>query len=219
MSDNDHLSYDRTTDTLVRQTRSFLYNDVGDQSLYKIVDIHFLGFEWIPLASWENDSQQTNSYEQTYTSQFRIRTGQDVNNTWDFGSTFKNLTLNVGSSTRTITEQELTATKSYTATTKVEPRSSVHLYQKRYYFKTFVWFKLDAWNQLWTVGNWQAPGIAQKIGEVEVDANEYLTKPFALSGSGSLPVAGGSDVWAQDNIKQFELCPRKCQDYLHDRGV
>lgn len=220
MSDKDHLEYDRTTNTIVRQKRSFLYNDPGDQSLYKIIDVHFLGFQWIRLASWENDTDQANTYEQTYSTQFVIKTGQEANDKWDFVDAFKGLTLSVGECTNTITDEEVTATRVHTASCSAGPRSTTYFYQKRYYFKPIVWFKLDAWNQLWTVGNWESPGVALKFGEVEVDSDEYCTKTVALSGSGgSLHVAAASDVWAQDNMKRFEDCPRKCQDYLHDRGV
>jgi len=219
MSDKDYLAYDRSADTIVKQTRSTLYSDPGDQALYKIIDLHFLGFEWIQLASWENDTDQTDTYEHSYSTQFTIRTGQEVNNQWNFGGDFKGLSLGVGGSTTTITEQEVTTTKSYTVTVNVGPTSAVYFYQKRYYFKPVVWFKLDAWGKLWTVGNWERAGVAALSGNVEIDANEYLTRPAALSGSGTLSVTAWSDVWAQDNIKQFQDCTRKCQDYLHDRGV
>ncbi|EFX06173.1 hypothetical protein CMQ_4242 [Grosmannia clavigera kw1407] len=219
MTGKDHLNYNRTANTIVRQNRSVLYNDPGDQALYKIVDVHFLGFEWVQFTKLENKSNQAFTRTETYSTQFRDAKTKDETSTMDVSGAFEGLTLSLGNSTSTITTQEVTTTKTCTTTVKVDPKSTIYLYQKRYHFKAVVWYKIDAWGKLWTVGNWKGAGVAHKAQEIQIDTSEFIGTPSALPGSGMLHVAKGKDIWAQDNIKQFDQCPKKCQDYLHDRGV
>jgi hypothetical protein len=212
--------YNPSTDnTVIKQGRTNLYFDQGSQALYKVVDIQFVNYEWIHLASWKNETDQTNEYEYTFQTTLSITGGEAVNTQWDFVDVLKGLSVVLDGSTSTITEDVISTTANSKVTIRVWPNSSVHLYQKRYSLKPVVWFQLDAANKIWTVGKWKRDGVATVEASVEINASDYLTTTKALFGSGSIYVAPASNIETQTNIKQFQDCTKKCQDYLRSRGV
>jgi hypothetical protein len=215
---SDRQSYDEGNNTIVKQSSSVLYSNAGDEALHKLIDLHYDGFEWQYINSWINKTNQTNTYVQTYTSQLSITQGKDAENHWSFGADFKDLSVGIGSSTKKFTPEETTTSKAYTVTVNVGPNSSVYFYQKKYKFKPVVWFRLDAWAKFWAVGNWKSGGVCALNGYVEIDSNEYLTTDSVLSGSGFASAQAASGIVLQDNIKQFQDCPKKCRNYLYDRG-
>ena len=208
-----------TDNTVIKQGRTNLYYDAGDQALYKVIDIQFVNYEWIHIASWENETDQTNEDEYTFDNTLSITGGEAIDTQWNFKDVLKGLSVVIDGSPSTITEDVVSTNANSKMTIRVWPKSSVHLYQKRYSLKPVVWFQLDAWSQLWTVGKWESAGVATVEASVEIDASDYLTTKKALYGSGSVYVTPVSNIQTQTNIKQFQDCTRKCQDYLHDRGV
>ena len=204
---------------VIKQTRTNLYFDAGSEALYKVIDIQFVNYEWIHLASWKNETDQTNDFEYTFQTSLSITGGQSLDTQWGFKDVLKGISCVIDGSTSTITEDIISSTTNSKVTIRIWPRSSVHLYQKRYLLKAVVWFQLDASGHLWTVGRWKKGGAATLEASVEINASDYLETTKAVAGSSSVYVAPESDIQTQVNIKQFQDCTPKCQKYLHDRGV
>ena len=217
---SEHKTYTADADnTVLKQGQETLYYDEGNQVLYKIIDIQFFKYEWIHIGSWRNETDQTDEYEYTFRNTLSITGGEDVDREWNFKKVLKGLSALFDGSASTITEEIDSTTATSKATIRVWPKSSIHLYQKRYSLRPVVWFRLDAWNELWTVGRWEEDGVAFVEASVEINASDYLTTTNALYGSSTVYVTPASNIQAQDNIKRFEDCPRECQRYLLDRGI
>ncbi|KAF9523632.1 hypothetical protein CPB83DRAFT_898580 [Crepidotus variabilis] len=204
---------------VVKQSCTTLYYDSGDQALYKIIDTHFDGYEWVFLKSFDNTSSQIQTYTYTMSTNRVITTGSSFNDQWDFVSEVNGLQIQYDNTTKTFVDEETKTSTDYDITIAVDANSQIYLYQKRYKFIPKVWFVLDAWNQLWTVGNWKSAGVAEETGGYYVDSNENLTHGSQLSDTQDLSVTEATITYTQVNIKQFQDCTTKCQDYLHDRGV
>ncbi|KAF9523634.1 hypothetical protein CPB83DRAFT_862521 [Crepidotus variabilis] len=205
---------------IVKQTMSSLYCDPGDEALHKVIDTHFDGYEWVLLKSYDN-TDPTENLTDTYSmsTDRYITSGSDVNKQWDFVSEVNGLSIKYDDTSKTFNDYETKSQSHYNVNIKVAPSSKLYLYQKRYKFTAKVWFILDAWGSLWTVGNWKSSGVAEKTGTYYVDSKEHYTQSSPLTGTKDLSVTQGTVEKTQTNIKQFQDCTRKCQDYLHNRGV
>ncbi|KAF9523630.1 hypothetical protein CPB83DRAFT_951017 [Crepidotus variabilis] len=177
----------------VKQSCTTLYYDSGDQVLYKVIDTHFDGYEWVLLKTYDNTSSESQTYAYSM--------------------------IQYDNTTKTFVNNETKNPTVYNINITVDANSQIYLYQKRYKFIPKIWFRLDAWNQLWTVGNWKSAGVAEETGGYYVDSNESLTHGSQLSDTKELSVTEATITYTQDNIKQFQDCTSKCQTYLHDRGV
>ncbi|KAF9523635.1 hypothetical protein CPB83DRAFT_839549 [Crepidotus variabilis] len=205
---------------IVKQTMSSLYCDPGDEALHKVIDTHFDGYEWVLVKTYDNttkDESLTDTYHMN--TERKITSGSNVNKQWDFVSEVNGLEIKYDSTTKTFVDDETKDSTRANVEVKVAAKSKIYLYQKRYKFTAKVWFILDAWGSLWTVGNWKSSGVAEKTGTYYVDSNEHLTHGSELSDTKTLSVTQGKVEKTQKNIKQFQDCTRKCQDYLHTRGV
>jgi hypothetical protein len=217
-----HKVYKPENTVIIKQERSKLpYSNNNDETLYKVIDIQFVNYEWIHLASWKNETDQTDEYEHTFSPTLSIMgdKSEEINAQWNFKAMLKGLSAVINGLASTITEDVVPTTANSKATIKVLPKSSVHLYQKRYSLKPVVWFQLNAGCQVSTVGLWKRDGVATREASVKIDSSDYLTTTKALLGSDSLNVVPALNIQTQINTKQWQDCPGKCQGYLNALGV
>jgi hypothetical protein len=210
-------------EVLVRQDIETLYHHSGDEALYSYMDHYFLGYDWVQVASWDNtQSSGAHSYKETITSSLTVKRGSEWGVEWGIKGAFKGLEVSVGGSYKQFSEEETTNSTSHEITANVPPRSRLYLYQKRYRFKTNLWFVLDAWGSEHTVGNWEGPGVAQKQGFIDIDSREYITTSNKLDSDneGVCTVSkAATGVREPSNVLQFQKCTSRCQKLLHGRGI
>lgn len=218
-----HLENTTKGDGLVKSDRSTLYYDYGDQALYKITDIYLLGYEWVLLWSYENDSDNDFSKKVTTTTTLRVRTGEETAKSFKVSAEFSKMGFTAkaeaGIEHKTFTEEETTSSTTREVEYKVKAHSSVFVYQKVYKFAATVWFKQDANHQYSTVGKWERDGVAEVTSEITISANEFAQTGTALTGKGDLVVETVKSADTKTNVKRFEHCTSRCQSYLHARGV
>ena len=207
---------------IVSSTRTICYRD-EHEGLYMIKDTHLLGYSWEEIWSYENDSQNDYSRVVTTTTCSRVKRGTEFDTNFKVSAGFNGLGLSLstdyGEESKTFTEQETTKTETTEETYTVKPNTSVFLYQKVYHFRTDIWFRLDSFAQMWTVGNYKQPGVALLSCDVDIHANNFFQHYESLTGKGDLDATTTRSVDEKTNIQRFEKCSDRCQDYLHTRGV
>lgn len=52
--------------------------------MHKFIDIQFVKYKWVHLASWKNESDQINEYEYTFRNTLSITDGEEVDTQWNF---------------------------------------------------------------------------------------------------------------------------------------
>jgi len=214
MSDSEFLIYNKGQDPIVDQWKDTIYHHKGEQALYKMVDVHLEGYEWVPIGKWDNHGDKPI----TYKSELKITQGDSVEERWGFKLAFRGLQFNIGGNKQRFSREETTTSNEYTVTVPADLKLPAYVYQKRYKFKAQLWFLLDDRNQVWTVGEYKKPGVLSEDGVVEINSDECVVKPLPLSGEGSIDVAHAEHIRKQDNIKQFDECPSRCQNFLVYQG-
>jgi len=218
----DHLEYTTADDKAVcHQAKSSLYYYAGDEALSKVIDLHFIGYTWKLLASWTNSTSEKEQFRYDCSTSLTVTKGSEADTQWKVSGEYKGLGVEIGGATKTFSTEETTTTTTKTLTGSIDPNTSVYLYQKIYSFNWDVWFILDAWNKNWTVGNWKSSGYADKTGATEIGTFDFLSTNSELSGKSTISCTSQSNIDTPNSydIKQFQDCTRRCQSYLHERGV
>lgn len=57
---SEHIEYDMDN-VICCQKEDTLYYDDGDQALYKVVDLHIADYTWQLVASWDNQSNDSDT--------------------------------------------------------------------------------------------------------------------------------------------------------------
>ncbi|KAE8370738.1 hypothetical protein BDV27DRAFT_140328 [Aspergillus caelatus] len=209
-------------DNLVKSQKSTIYFHAGREALYKIIDIRLLDYEWMLKWSYENTSDNTFTQTNTMTTTLRTRTGQENLERFGVSAGFSNMgitaTTEAGVEQKKFIEEETTATTQSKQTYTVNPHSSIYIYQKVYNFEADVWFKLDAYNDYWTVGNYERDGVANTLLDIEIHANEFQQTGQVWTGISHLRPVTVQSKDEKTNIKRFENCTGRAQDYLHTLG-
>ncbi|KJJ28904.1 hypothetical protein AFLA70_4g008970 [Aspergillus flavus AF70] len=207
---------------IVDSTRTICYQD-EHEGLYMIKDTHLLGYSWDEIWSFENDSDNDYSRVVTTTTCSRVKQGTQFDTNFKVSAGFNGLGLSLstecGPESKTFSESETTKTETTEDTCTVKANTSVFLYQKVYHFRTDIWFRLDSFAQMWTVGNYKRPGVALVSSDVDIHANSFFQHDKSLVGKGDLDATTTRSVDEKTNIKPFEKCSDRCRDYLHERGV
>lgn len=207
---------------LVDSTKTVCYKD-EHEGLYMIKDTYLLGYSWNEIWSFENKSDNDYTRVVTTTTCSRVKNGTEFDTNFKVSAGFNGLGLSLnteyGQESKTFSESETTKTETTQENYSVKPHSSVFLYQKVYHFRTDIWFRLDSFAKMWTVGNYKQPGVALVSSDVDIQANNFREYPESLTGKGDLDATTTHSVDEKTNIQPFEKCSDHCQDYLHQRGV
>ena len=208
---------------ICHQKVSSIYYSPGDEALSKIIDLHITGYTWELVASWINETTETDTFTQEYSCGYKVTEGTEAETHWKATGEFKGLGIEIGGSSKNFSSQETSESAKITRTINVGPNSSLYFYQKRYKFKPEVWFILDAWNENWTVGSRNSYVYARVDECVDIDSSEFLTTPSAVSGKapGSLTCTSQSDLKhpGDTRVRKFENCTTRCQENLINKGV
>lgn len=215
--------YEVEGDKLVKSQISPLYVDPGTEALYKVVDIYLRGFEWVLLWSYENDSDNEYSQRNTITTALRTRSGKEIADNFKLSAGFSNFGISMsgeyGQEHKTFTEEETTSSTEREQTYTVKANSSVYVYQKVYYFKVGVWFKLDTGGKLCTVGNWHRLEPREVSSEIAIQANEFTQSSHSLQGADKLTPKVVERAAEKDVILEWQWVTERAKSYLTQRGV
>ncbi|KAF8249131.1 hypothetical protein K440DRAFT_622506 [Wilcoxina mikolae CBS 423.85] len=233
--------YRDPNETIVHQSETELYTYWKDtemsETLYKIVDFHFLGFEWFPLHTWTNITTLKQHFEKSYLSsdELTIVSGLDVEKEWSFRESFGPVELNIdidgGGDTEKTTLEANTVSRSQSplilkAMIAVPPNETVYLYQKRYHFRVQVWLYMDAHMQGRPIRKRDAEGPFSKEARVHIDGDQHIVMSQKRVGTANVKNVEKFknpdtemfyDIeWADADRINYSM---KTQDYLHQRGA
>jgi hypothetical protein len=235
--------YRDPNETIVYQSETELYTYWKDtemsETLHKIVDFHFLGFEWFPLHSWTNTTTSKQHFEKSYLSsdELTIVSGLDVEKVWDFRGTFGPVELDIdidgcGDTEKTTLEVGTVARSQSPLILKamiaVPPNATVYLYQKRYHFKVQVWLYMDAHMQGRPIRARDSEGPSGKPfvkeAKVHIDGDQHIVMSQKRVGTANVKRVAKFEApdifydieWAHADRINYSM---KTQVYLHQRGA
>ncbi|MCV2423744.1 hypothetical protein LNV47_24480 [Paucibacter sp. DJ4R-1] len=173
-------------EVLVGQTKRTVYHRPGDESLYAILEPFLQRVEWVLVFSRSNFTTSAETHQVRTLSRLSVTNGTEASKSLDIAGSFKGLTVGFGASSKTFTTTETTEEREYTATYTVPPGESLFVYQRRYTFNQRIWWILDAWAQLWTVGRdvTYRPIITANI-LLHIHTDELLSSRVVLTGQES----------------------------------
>lgn len=207
-------------DWVTKQSKHTLYYDEGDQALYAIKELQFVGWEWVLIYSHVNESNDPVTYEEEVTSKHTFKSGASNDLEWKLGVEFHGVSVSGGGASHTFTEEEISKGTKQTHKFNVPAKSALYVYQKRYSFNSVVWFILDAWGENIRVGHNDNYERVEVVAESFVDANELASTLKEITGATTFV----PDTWEGgratfDNTRRFHGCTGRCQEYLQSNGV
>lgn len=222
-SKSDDTSFQRyfVYDTIVAQKKTTIYFDPGQEALYQFLDTKSQGFEWVLQMSWVNDGDSSHTYKETVTEGLVLRSGAETEAHFGVSAAFKGLGIEIGGSRKTFTEQETSRAREVEKSITIGPKSSTYFYQKRYSFKSTVWFVFDGWNEEWLVGSLGSYTPITRDTLVEIESNEFATLTRRLDGSiiTSAETPKGIKYPSNFRARKFENITPRAKRELHRRGI
>jgi hypothetical protein len=213
--------------TLVQQKQTQLYEDSGYEGLYKVVNLVFVGYEWVKLFSTTNPGPTEKKYPVRFATSYGTDTGKPIRKNEQLGidDILTGLELDYGRSDKKkkiFQETEIGSSgKNYRPDVTVRPNGGeIFIYQKHYKFQTQVWFLAD------TSGNRKT--IVKKDGtlagfkdNINVKAYELMATRGELSGTSEIPeIYGITPKWPKNDYKVvLEGTTSKAHSYLQSLGV
>ncbi|KAF8063138.1 hypothetical protein FPV67DRAFT_1672177 [Lyophyllum atratum] len=206
---------------ICNQARHVIYHSAGDEALHGSSTSTLVSIENVQLMSWNNPSQATATYTQSYTIGFTTSTSTEVSASIGLAPSFEGVSVwNASAGYKTITTAETQTSTTRTVEVSIPPQSSVYFYQRRYHFLTDVYFTLDAWRELSIAGSNGGYHIQRAAVLSFIDATEYLTASKPLSGTTTAEfdtqVRAG---WHGQHVRKFENLTQRAKNTLKGMGI
>ncbi|KAJ1299444.1 hypothetical protein OPQ81_011231 [Rhizoctonia solani] len=205
-------------EVLVGQTKRTAYYDPGDQALYPILEPFLQSVEWVLVFSRSNFTTSSEQHVVRTLTRLSVTNGTEASKSLDIAGSFKGLTVGFGASSKTFTTTETTEEREYTATYTIPPGESLFVYQRRYTFNERIWWILDAWGQLWTVGRdvTYRPIITANI-LLHIHSDELLSSNVVLTGQESVYVKPATATEREGNqtYRQFVNITKKAKKSIN----
>lgn len=206
-------------DWVTKQSKQQIYYKANDQALYAIKDLQFVGWEWVLIYSHVNDSNESVSYEEEVTIKHTFKSGASNDLEWKLGLEFHGASVSGGGASHTFTEEEISQGTKRTHKFTVPAKSALYVYQRRYNFKSVVWFILDAWNELSRVGHNDNYERVEAVAESFVDANELASTLEEITGATTFVPDAGGERAKFDHTRRFYNCTERCKGNLQSHGI
>lgn len=222
MTTQHYQVYETEGNNLVSSKKTIEYYEKGEQALYRVTESRFLGYEWVKLWSYVNDTN--NPYEEKIevTTSLRYLSNQELGMNLKIGASVSGMGVEAstefGVEHKTFTEEETNQTTKREKVYKCDPKSETHVYQKMYKLETDVWFILDAWGSEHTVGNWRRDGPRVIETKINIKANDYMQTTKALTGKTTMKLVSVEPL-EKKNVLEWEKCTSRCQNYLKERRI
>lgn len=131
--------------TLVKQRRKFLNYERKQESTEMITDIYATGYFWDLTKSVDNTDGTINATQKTTIEVGRTtKSGSEWEVHFDLSAGYGGVSLNVGGSYKSFSEQEMSKKTTTEMTFEIREGTAFYLYQKVYTFNTVTWFINDA---------------------------------------------------------------------------
>ena len=220
-SDDVSFQIYHVSDTIVGQQKTTIYHSPELEALYQFLDTKSQGFEWILQMSWVNESSSPQTYQETVTEGLVNRSGSETEVHFGISAAFKGLGIDIGSSHKTFTEQETSHIRQIQKTITVIPNATTYFYQKRYRFKSTVWFVNDGWGEEWLVGTKGSYIAVTRDALVEIESNEFATLTRQLNGSTTIAAETPKNIKYPSNFRarKFENITARAKRELAKRGI
>ncbi|KAI0635555.1 hypothetical protein C8Q77DRAFT_1155348 [Trametes polyzona] len=210
-------------DALVKSGRSTIYNTPGDQAFFAAIDTYLVDATWVKKMSWDNNTDATQTYSLSYSTALKITSGSEVTNSVGIGAEFKGLSISMDSSIKTFSSTETTDTVTKTVTVNVPPKKKLTFYQRRYDFRSTMFFILDAWGEEWNAGSEGGYVITRKNCTVQINSEDYLTSETELSdeatGTMKVKTVSRANLEGGRKTRKRENLTQRAKDALHRMGV
>lgn len=173
--------------------------------------------------SWENNTSAAQEYSKEYKTELKVTSGTEVTTSISIGAAFEGLSMSMDNQVKEFTTYETTKSQTKTITVNVHSRESLTLYQRRYRFKTMMFFILDAWGEEWNAGSPGGYNIARKEVDVDIMSEDYLTTsvPLNTSATGKMTVKGvaRANVESGRKTRKRENLTDKAKSALSKMGI
>jgi len=204
-------------DALVKSGREQIYFIQTVEALYAAVDTYFIDTTWVWGMSWKNDTDATQTYAYTYTAGLTITKGSEVNNGFSLEAAYKRMSVTIDHQEKVFKPAETTETRTITTNLSVPPHSLLIFYQRRYKFRSSMFFVLDtAWGRFWNICKLDSSDLLRKECEVEIMSEDYATLRAELDGTrtGTINVDTVNRAQGADMTKKREECSDRCKEKL-----
>ncbi|OJT15019.1 hypothetical protein TRAPUB_8462 [Trametes pubescens] len=162
-------------DALVNTQLLAIYYIHGVEALQAAADTYCTDMTWVLKGSWENTTGSTQSYTYQHTTELKVTQGSEVTTGGvPLVASFKDLTMTVGSKTKTFSANETTTPQTKAVTVEAAPGKKVMFYQRQYNFRTEMFFVMDAASVARNVAAVSGDGLSRKTCVVEIMSGDYL---------------------------------------------
>ncbi len=204
-------------DVLVKSGREEIYFIHTVEALYAAVDTYFVDTTWVSGMSWKNDTDATQTYTYTYTTGLTITEGSEVKNGFSLETVYKKMSVTIDHQEKVFKPAETTETRTVTANLSVPPRSLLIFYQRRYKFRSSMFFVLDtAFGRFWNICGPDSTSVLRKECEVEIMSEDYATLRAELDGTRTGTINVDTVDHAQSALLTIkrEECSDRCKEKL-----
>lgn len=202
---------------MVNQVKRTVYYKSGDQALYAIKETYLLKIEWVNIFIRHNMTSSPETHQVRALTRLTVANGKEASTELGLSASFKGLGVSFGTSTTTFSSTETTEEREFTTTYTVNPGESLYVYQRQYTFNDRIWWILDAWNELWTVGANQTYATVTANIKVTISADEQISTNQPLTGQKSVNVTAGAKPENENwqIRRQFTNITQKAKDSIN----
>jgi len=178
---NTHMTMrPRSGDTPVHEHKTTIHNIPWIETFYAISQTYLTGISWEEVCHCRNQTASPQKYTASFTTQLVVTKGHACKEPFNLASQFEGLQIMVGNKIKKFKSTETTSSKTDHVDLVVNPQTQAYVYQKKYRFKTKVWFKQDSWNTMWTLVR-DGRTVMLEL-EVEISVGECLLRKQEMSG-------------------------------------
>jgi len=205
-------------DALVESKRREIYYYYRKEVLDAAVNTYLIDTTWVSKMTWTNDTDATQTFIHTFSTDFRMTKGNEVDNVYSVAQAYKGISVTIEGQEKNF---DTTEKRTIEVTLSVLPRSCLRFYQKRYRFKDSMFFILDASGRLWNVGAFEGSNPARKECEVEIMSEDYAILKGQLDGTkaGMMNVKTVDPIQGPDITRRREECSEDCKTKLAQMRV
>ncbi|KAJ3532184.1 hypothetical protein NM208_g8554 [Fusarium decemcellulare] len=215
--------YTTDSNNLVSSGSKALLEEAGNYALYKVTEVHSLGYGWISQFDQYTGEGQGGSVSKTVKLGFSFKSGTETTNSVSaaLGAAASGVSFTFEAKTekKTFNTQERSEETSTTRTFQLKENVYTNFYQRQIEFETEVWYKLDIRGKVRTVGSPSGNGVAQRTIPSVVKLNSFALLGGQLTDNTTVTVKTVQSKENKDDIIPWGEIPRRLQRILRDDGV
>lgn len=219
----EYEKYSTGSDNLVSSQSEELFYERGNYALYKVTEVHSLGYEWSSQYSNYNRKTKSLTVKKTVKLGFSSKSGTETTNsiTASLGLAAEGVSfsLEAKTETRTFNTEERSAESTTEEAFEAEPKSYTAYYQQQLKFETQVWYKLDIRGQVRTVGSPNRNEVYLKTFGSMVKLNNFALLDGKLTGETTIGVKTVKSTQNKDNMIPWRDIPSDIKSILRRQGV